>query len=306
MTDREIKNLSASIYARLLNNSKKTNRPFNEVLQYYAIERFLYRLSESEYADKFILKGALMFLSWGAVLTRPTRDIDMLGRTKNDIENLVNIIRKVCRQKVEADGMEYFAPSVYGEKITENADYAGIRIIFDAKLDNAKVKMQIDVGFGDEVFPEISKITYPVIIELPAPVLKGYSMESVIAEKFESMMKLGMLNSRMKDFFDIWMLSLQFQFDGFVLSQAIHKTFDKRGTIISEEVTAFSKEFVEEKIKQWKAFLRKSRLSKEVPDNFEEIIRVLKKFLLPAVKAVIDKKAFRSKWDVSGKWVQSN
>jgi hypothetical protein len=199
-------NLAASIRQRLLNKARETGRPFNEILQYFAIERFLYRLATSPHADKFVLKGALMFTAWQAPLSRPTRDIDLLGLTNNSIDAIVAMTQTICTQAVEPDGLTFEPEGVEGERIVEGADYEGVRVRFRGSLGTARITMQLDIGFGDVVIPQPVMVEYPTILPLSAPRLRGYSRESAIAEKFEAMIKLGILNSRMKDFFDVWLL----------------------------------------------------------------------------------------------------
>lgn len=305
MTDRKIKNLPASIRQRLLQIAQASERPFQEVLQYYAIERFLYRLSASKHAHKFVLKGALMFTAWGASVTRPTRDIDLLGRLPNRVEGLVGVIRDVCGQDVEPDAIVFDADSVAGISIKEDADYAGVRLTFRGSLQNMRLPMQIDVGFGDVVFPEPTVTVYPTILDQAAPRLRGYSRETVIAEKFEAMVKLGLLNSRMKDFFDIWLLSRQFTFEGSSLATAIEKTFAHRGTPITAEPTAFSPAFATDasKIAQWRAFLSKSRLV-NAPLELASVTESIALFLLLPAAAIRDGIAFSQVWPIAGPWME--
>jgi predicted nucleotidyltransferase component of viral defense system len=149
----EVKNLPASIRQRLLNKAHGTNRPYNEILQYYAIERFLYRISRSSYSDKFILKGALMFLAWGAAVYRPTRDIDFLGFTTNELDAVTRIIQDICVQEVEPDGLTFDRYTVQSERIKEDADYEGVRANLAGYLSKAKIPLQIDIGFADVVSP---------------------------------------------------------------------------------------------------------------------------------------------------------
>ena len=165
-----------------------------------------------------MLKGALMFRVWNAPVSRPTRDIDLLGRMESKVTAVVPVFQDVCNQTVEPDGMIFHADTVVGQAIKEDADYAGVRVTFLATLQNSRIAMQIDVGFGDVLTPAAVATDYPTILDLPAPRLKGYCRETVIAEKFQAMVKLGLANSRMKDFYDIWLLSQQFDFDGAILS----------------------------------------------------------------------------------------
>lgn len=202
-------NLPASVHQRLLNRAKRDYRPFNELLQYYAMERFLYRLAQSPHANRFILKGALMMRAWRSPESRPTMDIDLLEKTNNEEVSILAQIRDVLDVEVVPDGMTFNPASIYAERITEDADYEGIRIRFLGALGSARVNLQIDIGFGDVVFPGPETIELPTMLDFPGPRLWCYSRESTIAEKFEAMVKLGELNSRMKDFYDIWSLSRQ-------------------------------------------------------------------------------------------------
>jgi len=200
------KNIAASVHQRLLNKAKDSNHPFNEILQYFTIERFIYRLSKSPHAEKFILKGALMFIAWNTSLSRPTKDIDLLGRINNSVEEIVSVVTDVCEQDVESDGISFDTDTISAMRITEDTDYEGVRVRVQGTLGTIRLSLQIDTGFGDVIVPKASKIVYPTILDFPAPKLKGYSMESTIAEKFQAMVKLGILNSRMKDFYDVWLL----------------------------------------------------------------------------------------------------
>lgn len=183
MTKPAAKNIAASLRQRLLNKARETGRPFSELLQYFAMERFLYRLSKSEHTDKFILKGALMLAAWKAPLLRPTMDIDVLGRTTNDMEAILAIVKDICGVVVQPeDGLVFNAATVQGERIAEAAEYEGVRVRFRAILDSARIPMQLDIGFGDVVVPEATPTIYPTILDLPAPHLLGYSRESTVAE----------------------------------------------------------------------------------------------------------------------------
>ena len=307
MTERKITNLPASIRQRLLQVAQASNRPFQEVLQYYAMERFLLRLSVSPHVERFILKGALMMTAWGASATRPTRDIDLLGYLPNQVESLVEIIREVCRQEVEPDALHFDPATVIGIVIKEDADYEGVRVTFRGSLQNMPIPMQIDIGFGDIVFPAPTITEYPVILNHARPKLRGYSRETTVAEKFEAMVKLGLLNSRMKDFFDIWLLSRQFDFDGATLAEAIQKTFSNRGTKITAEPTAFSAEFATDagKVSQWQAFVRKLRWYGESQD-LDGVCKQIAKFLSPPAAAALEGQPFRRLWRNAGPWTDAD
>jgi len=297
------RNIAASIHQRLLDKSKESARPFNELFQYYAIERFLYRLSRSSHAGKFILKGALMLLVWDARASRSTMDIDMLGRMKNNPEAVIDMVREICRQDVEPDGVVFDPDSVRGERITEDADYEGVRVRFRGALDTARIAIQLDVGFGDVVVPPPKLLTYPTILDLPAPRVRGYSRESTIAEKFEAMVRHGIMNSRMKDFWDIRLISRQFGFDGKTLAAAIAETFAKRHTDIPADPIAFTETFMKDETKaaQWKAFLRKNRMTDRA-DTFTEAVHAVSSFLRPVVDHLVNHQTVPTIWNAPGPW----
>jgi hypothetical protein len=252
-----VKNIEASVHARLQNYARTTKRPFQELLQYYAMERFLYRLSKSPHRSRFILKGALMLHVWDAPLARATKDVDFLGRLDNSLENLERVVREVCAAQVDSDGMVFDPAMVRTERIKEDADYEGVRVRFVGLLGKARVTMQVDVGFGDVVTPGEEKISYPTLLDFPAPELSGYPRETVVAEKFQAMVYLRTINSRMKDFYDVWLLGSQFTFDGKLLAKAIAATFANRGTNIELTPIAFTPDFTEQSSTraQWTARL---------------------------------------------------
>jgi len=295
------RNIPASVRQRLLNRAKSDRRPFNELLQYYAMERFLYRLSQSAHADRFILKGALMLRVWRSPELRPTMDIDMLGKTSNEEADIVAQIRDILTVDVETDGLAFDPDSIQAERITEDADYEGIRIRFLGALGSARINMQIDIGFGDVVYPKPEESDLPTMLNSPAPRLLCYSRESSIAEKLEAMVKLGMLNSRMKDFYDIWLLSRQFDFDGTKLAEAIRLTFEQRGTTLPAEIEAFTEPFIEAKQTQWAAFWKRLQQN-HVPASFREITVSVNRFLSPIVAALSSGKPSPTNWTAPGAW----
>lgn len=294
-------NVPASIRQRLLDRAKRDRRPFNELLQYYAMERFLYRFSQSPHASRFILKGALMLRVWRSPEFRSTMDIDMLGRTRNEEANIVGQIRDVLAVEVDPDGLTFDSDSIRTERIAEDAVYKGIRVRFLGTLDSARVNMQIDIGFGDVVFPEPEEADLPTLLDSPAPRLLCYSRESVIAEKFEAMVKLGELNSRMKDFYDVWLLSRQFDFDRMRLMEAIRRTFDHRGTPIPGQIVAFTESFVRTKQGQWAAF--RNRLQQDsTPVVFAEVVTAIDAFIGPVVASIAAGMKAPAHWTAAGSW----
>ena len=300
------KNIAASVRQKLLNRARSDKRPFAELLQYYAMERFLYRLSQSAHSKRFILKGALMLGVWESPLSskivgRPTMDIDMLGKTSNDEDNIVSQITEILNFAVDPDGLNFDVDSIQSERIKEDADYQGVRIRFRGTLDSARINMQIDIGFGDIVHPSPEECDLPAILEFSAPRLLCYSRESAIAEKFEAMVKLGILNSRMKDFYDIWLLSRQFNFNGNQLAQAIQLTFKQRGTALSDNIVAFQTPFIEEKQVQWTAFCR--RINQEhLPKDFSIIVAQVASFLGPILEATRSGQPFDKSWIAANEW----
>ncbi len=303
MTVKNVTNLAASVQARLQNQARATNRPFQELIQYYAMERFLYRLSTTSHRARFILKGALMLHVWEAPLARATKDLDFLGRLDNSLENLERVVRELCTTDVEPDGMVFDPDTVKAQRIKEDADYEGARVRFVGLLGKARVAMQIDVGFGDVVTPGALDITYPVLLDFPAPALSGYPRETVIAEKFHAMVYLRTLNSRMKDFYDVWLLARQFAFDGELLARAIAATFANRETVIDVAPIAFTPEFTEQPstLAQWTAFRRKLP-NTECPDRLADVVRFLSEFLFPIARACESGDPFAQRWPAGGSW----
>lgn len=294
------RNLPASVRQRLLNLSREKKEPFDLILSRYAIERLLYRLANSKYAERFLLKGAMLFSIWTEETHRPTRDVDLLGFGENDTVELEGIFRELCSLPIEPDGLLFHAETVKAERIREEAAYAGIRVTLVAQLENAKIPVQADVGFGDAVTPEADEIIFPTLLDLPAPKLRAYPIYTVVAEKLEAMIYLGEPNSRMKDFFDVWFLSQRFEFSGETLTEAIKATFQRRKTPLpNESPIAFSKDFASMKELQWKSFLSRNRLG-QVP--FSEVLESLQTFAMPPLEAALKDKAFSHMWLPGGPW----
>jgi predicted nucleotidyltransferase component of viral defense system len=291
------------VRGRLTNQAKASQRPFQEVLQHYGLERLLYRLSQSPHGVRFLLKGALLLKAWGAPGSRPTRDIDLLGHAPNDIALMESMFRDVCQVAVADDGLRFDANTVVGQRIKEDADYQGVRLTFAAFLEKARIPMQIDIGFGDVVNPGAEERDYPTLLDFPAPHLRMYPRETVVAEKFEALVQLGTLNSRMKDFFDLWLLSNQFDFTGVELALAIARTFENRGTALELEPVALTPAFTTSDAtqKQWAAFLKRSQLE-HAPMTLEEAREPLRRFLLPVAGAILAEQTFTARWVAPGPW----
>lgn len=270
--------VAASVRQRLLNLAREQGRPFQELLQFFVMERFLYRLSRSPHVDRFVLKGALMLQVWESPQSRPTRDIDMLGRTDNDPDALLQQIREVLATDGDPDGIEFDLDSMESQSITADAEYEGVRLLGWAQLAGARARLQVDVGFGDAVRPAPVRSAYPVLLDLPAPELLCYSRESAIAEKFQAMVSLGELNSRMKDFFDVWLLCRQFEFKVEALAEAIQATFKQRDTALPER-PLFTDRFQQDKQRAWVAFLNRLGGTVPIEPEFSQVLKVLEDFL---------------------------
>ena len=305
MTESRVKNLPGSVKARLTNLAREQKEDFQEVLSRYGRERLLYRLSVSELQDRFVLKGALLFAYWTGAPHRPTRDLDLLGYGDPDIAVLEKVFRDLCAIEVRPDGLVFQPDSVNGERIKDEEKYAGVRLHMTALLEKSRIPLQVDIGFGDRVVPAPEEIDFPTLLDFPAPHLKSYTRESMIAEKFEAMVKLGMLNTRMKDFFDLWTVSQEFSFDGPTLSKAITATFETRGTVVpNEPPLALSPEFYDdlEKNAQWKAFLNKAKLNAK-GKSLPEIAKALRAFLVPVSGSVARDEVLKRNWQPGGSWV---
>jgi len=294
------RNLPASVKSRLLALAHARGEDFQHTLIRFAIERWLYRLSVSRHADQFVLKGAILFATWDDAPYRPTLDLDLLGYGDNSPPSVAEGFREIAREAVPDDGLVFDPDSVRGEEIREEGVYEGVRIRLIANLGKAVIPIQIDVGFGDPVTPAPVDLEYPSLLGQASPKLRGYPPETVIAEKFESIVSLGMKNTRMKDFYDLWHIAKARGFEGKVLQQAVASTFKARGTPIpSRPPTAFTPEFSldEAKQKNWEAFLARSRL--QAPPSLHEVILVLAGFLLPLA---MDTQMRKRTWPPGGHW----
>jgi predicted nucleotidyltransferase component of viral defense system len=299
------KNLAASVRQRLLNIARERNEDFGLVLTKYGLERILFRLSQSRHQDAFVLKGALLFELWTEQEYRPTRDADFLATGENSLERFSQVFKDVSTEEVEDDGLRFDAESVKAERIKEDADYEGVRVTLMGYLDNARIPIQIDIGFGDVVTPGPVETEYPGLLDLPRARLLAYPKETVVAEKFEALVKLGMANSRMKDFHDLYTLASQFELEGKVLGEAIRRTFDRRGTELPANglAFAFTEKFHndENKIKQWKAFCKKNKRYVQERE-LNEVVADIAAFLVPVAKSVQAKVPFTGIWKSGGPW----
>jgi predicted nucleotidyltransferase component of viral defense system len=296
------RDVAASVRARLLNVARSRGEDNHQVLLRYAAERFLYRLSLSPYRDRFILKGAKLFEIWTGEQHRPTQDIDFLGYGSPEVAVLVPLVQEVCRQPVqEPDGLEFLPESVTAVAARQELAYPGASLKLIAQLGASRLPVQVDFGFGDAVTPEVQTVELPSLLGAAAPMLLAYPQETVVAEKLQAMVVLGIGNSRMKDFYDLWYLSRQFGFPGPVLSRAIRATFERRKTPIpASPPLALTVEFAQDPAKrtQWNAFVRRNRLTgTELP----EVVEALGRFLLPPLLAAGRDEVFAHAW-TDGAW----
>lgn len=300
---KKARNVAASHRARLLALAQERREDFQFLLGRWTIERFLYRLGISDHKGRFILKGAMLFVAWVGKLHRPTRDLDLLAWGSPDLEEVTAAIRTICAVQCE-DGLEFDLHRIEGERIKEDAEYEGVRVRVPASLDRARVRLQIDVGFGDVVDPEPQQVTFPVLLPLEPPRLRAYPPEVMVAEKLHAMVLLGIANSRMKDFFDIWTLASSCQFRLPVLMRAIGSTFHRRGTPLPTGTPlALTDEFFEDPAKriQWRAFLRRLGLPEGGP-SLKEAGSLLGQFLLPALACAGPTEALDRIWNPPGPW----
>lgn len=277
---KKVRNVGASVRARLLALARQKGQAFDLLLTRYVIERLLHRLSISTHRDRFVLKGAMLMTTWFDDPHRPTRDVDFLGYGDPSPEPMLATFREICAIQVD-DGVAFDASALRVELIREALDYGGLRLRTIAQLAGARITIVIDIGFGDAIEPGIEEINLPVLLDLPEPRLRVYARETVIAEKFQAMVMLGLANSRMKDFYDVWILSRTYDFDADRLSRAIAATFNRRGTAVPlDEPDALTQAFASDaaKQRQWAAFVRD--LAIEVPP-LDVIVLDLASFLMP-------------------------
>jgi predicted nucleotidyltransferase component of viral defense system len=288
------RNVVASTLARLRNKAKLSGAPFQQILQQYAIERFLYRISKSQHAQSVVLKGALLLKTIDIPRARPTLDIDMLRQGKADQATLIALVKDCATIEVEADGLTFLDDSIAAEEITKDSEYEGTRILMDARMDNVRLRIQIDFGVGDVMVPGPRMIEYPSFLDGDTIHLLAYPIESAIAEKLQAMVALGSANSRMKDFYDIWMCSRHLEFSGNTLLNAIEATFRYRKTAVpAGEIEALTSDFVEQHRAQWNAFVKKIG-EESLIDELGRIVDDLRSFTLPLLRSLATGEDLRS------------
>lgn len=292
-----MKNVAASVRAKLLNLSRAEGVPLSALMERYATGRFLYRLAQSQYRERFVLKGAQLFRIWETEEHRPTRDLDLLGYGEATEEAIQEVFTELTQMSVDpADGLEWGMVSV--SPIRDDLSYGGVRAILTVHLAGARLGIQIDVGFGDAITPRAEEKEWHELLPFPSARLLVYPPETVIAEKLEAAVSLGINNSRMKDFYDLHWLQSHLDFNGKILTEAITNTFTRRSTPIPEKApTAFTSEFSsdEQKLLQWTAFIRKGKLpAMELSRTLSEISN----FVLP----VLQNQVSDLSWTPTGHW----
>lgn len=305
---KEIENLAASVKQKLRNVSAETGKDFQFVFRQFIQERFLYRLSKSLYADNLILKGALVFVAHNISRHRPTRDIDFLGSSiSNDKDEIKKLVQEILKIDVD-DGLRFddgagdnvgVGEGVNVEDIDENGDYKGVRVKFNAYLENSRERVQLDVGFGDKIVGGPIEIDFPSLLDFPAPKIKVYSVESAIAEKFEAIVSLLLQTSRMKDFYDILFFAENYEFKKNKLKEAIVTTFKHRRTDVEQRNKVFNEKFrMDEQLQKfWTAFLTRTKLTAET--NFTIVVERIEEFIEPIFNEKI-----KNNWDNnSWKWI---
>lgn len=306
MSSRERSNLAASIRARLLNLARARGEDFQLALTRYGLERLLYRLSRSAHEERFVLKGAMLFVLWSEDSHRPTRDVDFLGVGDMGQETLGRIFREICTVAVEEDGVTFDPDSVQVESIRDDTEYGGMRVTMAGELSGARIPVQADIGVGDAVTPASVKVDYPVLLDGPAPVIATYTRESVVAEKYQAMVAFGMANSRMKDYYDLWVLACGHSFEATVLGDAIGNTFERRRTALPNDTPlGLSSEFYTDRQKnaQWRAFVSKIVTGNgSTGPELEEVCELLASFLMTPTRIASDADDRHSHWAAGGPW----
>ena len=295
---KEKRNIAHSILIRLSNLRRERKEEYQTILTRFALERFLYRLQNSGYSKQFVLKGAFLFTLWTKQYYRPTKDIDFLADISNQPEEIRRIFKEICNVEVEPDGLVYDSGNISIEEIIEGTSYNGLRIRILAKLQNVRIPLQFDISFGDVVYPSIKEMEYPSLLDFPKPRIRVYPLESIISEKAEAMVDLGIQNSRMKDFYDIYSLIRSFDIEGNSMQKAISATFERRKTGIPEDIPiALTDEFAYDKAKneQWRQFVIKNGLS-SLPETLVVVIYEIRNFLLPIFTATLKHVDFKFKW----------
>lgn len=295
------KNVGASVRARLLQRSRDERADFQILLTRYALERLLYRLSRSEHRNRFILKGAMLFVTWVDAPFRPTRDLDLLGYGENSPEAIRNAFRAICSQQVDDDGVVFDVEGVESAPIREDIEYGGVRVRTHATIDGARIPIQVDVGFGDAITPGPIEIEYPALLDAQPALVRAYPVETVIAEKFHVLATRGIANSRLKDYYDLWLIAETFDLERAPLAKAIRQTFKRRETELpADNPTGLSQAYADTWGSQWRAFLTREHMT-AAPQQLAAVITDLQGFLLPLIEDL----AGASRWNPRAGWIST-
>ncbi len=303
MSARQVTNVPASVRGRLVNRAREQRESFDQILLYFAIERFLFRLSRTEWGDRLVVKGATMLRARGTPLGRPTKDIDFFGSIDASPASIERIIRDCLRVEYPADGI-VFGDEIKLSEITVANRYPGVRVVLRGHLDNARFKLKLEIGVDDAVVPDPGWVDYPVLLDLEAPRVLVYQPVTAIAEKLEAMVKLGITNSRMKDFYDIWLLARTQRFDGTEMASALRATFDHRQTPLPEGLpVAFTPAYYDDPAVQarWRGFIAKYGI--DTADELAEICAAIAKFVMPALQASAQGADFQMVWTAESGWM---
>ena len=295
-------NIALSIRNRLTQRARERRENAQLLMTRYVIERVLYRLSVSPYRERFVLKGAMLFSLWTRAPYRSTGDLDLLGVGENAPAAIADVFARILALPVECDGIAFRPGTLRAIAARDEDEYSGVKLNFVADLAGARLPVQIDIGFGDVITPGSVDIEYPSLVDQPRPRLRAYPPETVVAEKFQAVVALGMPNSRMKDFFDLWAISEAFDFDGALLARAITNTFERRGTPLpSETPVALTAEFAEAKQAQWAAFLRRTEIAL-VPEAISIAKDRIAEFIIPLLTATKRGSRIDARWTAGGPW----
>ena len=296
---RDARNIGASVRARLLQRSRAENTDYQILLTRYALERLLYRLSLSAHRDRFVLKGALLFVTWIADPFRPTRDLDLLGYGDSSPEALALTFRDICSTSVPDDGVQFDTERLTASPIREDLEYGGVRIQTSAMIDGARIAIQVDIGFGDIITPGPVETDYPSLLDFPSPHIRSYPVETVVAEKFNAMVTLGIANSRLKDFYDLWLISRTFEFEQASLFAAVQRTFERRNTPLPTGTpTGLTDQYAEQWSTRWRAYLNRERMH-AAPTDMHPLVSGLREFLMPVMGTSISS----AHWKPGGPWI---
>lgn len=296
--------LPASVLARLRNVAREKQTDYQFVLRRYAIEGFLRRLSHSAQSDQFILKGAMLFTAWLEDPFRPTQDVDLLGHGDPTVDRIAAAFRDICAIEAVEDGLVFDIDALKAERIRDDQQYGGVRVRTRALLGKTRIPLQVDIGFGDAVTPGTEELEFPSLLSPEGPRLRAYPKETVVAEKFQAIVALGLANSRMKDFYDLFALSELFTFDSARLAKAVEATFERRQTAMPDDMpTGLSDDFASDpdKRRQWSAFVRRASLSVDAP-ALAEVIERLRFFLGLVIGDPRDRTEKTLEWRPGGPW----